>query len=375
MTICVGLMSGTSLDGVDAVACEIDGDVSSPRIKPLANAKMKYPAKLRERLLAISVKPTTTAEICLLNTEVAEVFSKAAIAVMNTPEMKKRRVDIIGSHGQTIWHAPEKGATLQIGSGPIIAARTGVRTWFDFRQADMARGGQGAPLAPIVHAPLFGDSVKSVVALNLGGIANLTHIPAGTRDLKKLLACDSGPGNMLIDHAVQKAFGKSYDKGGAAARLGKVDDLLLEDLLSHPYFSRKPPKSTGREEFGPGAIEKRLGLKIKWNKNTIATMTELTAVSVGREIKKLAKSGRRTDRLVICGGGAKNKYLVERIAANIGNGVEVVTSAKTGIPPEIVEGLLMALLAWYADKGVKLDLSDITGAKGGPAPLGVLAPA
>ncbi|MBI5815786.1 MAG: anhydro-N-acetylmuramic acid kinase [Nitrospinae bacterium] len=378
MTICVGLMSGTSMDGVDAVACDIRYKNGVVRIKPIAHFKKQYPEQLRERLYkaASGLGSCLPGELCLLNTKVGEAFASSANALMKKRAMQGVRVEMIGSHGQTICHIPEKGATMQIGSGALIAVRTGVRTWSDFRSADVARGGEGAPLAPVVHAALFGDKRKNVTALNIGGIANLTHLPAGETSLTSLLAYDTGPGNMLIDHAARKARVGLFDKDGASARKGVINEALLRKLLSHGYFRKKPPKSTGAGYFGAAAFGEwaNMDLDVRLNRDILATFTELTARSVALEIEKLRRGNRPTDRLVICGGGAKNGYLVERIAANLG-GVEVTTSDRLGVPSDMVEGMLMALLAWYADNGVAVDLSKITGARGGPAILGTLAPA
>lgn len=376
MTIALGLMSGTSMDGVDAVACDIKLRAGQPRLKILARAKTPYPPRVRRTLSALSAAcGGTVDDLLLLNVRVGEVFARAALKVMARPELAGARVSLIGAHGQTVRHAPEKGATLQVGDAALIAARTGVRTWSDFRSADVARGGQGAPLAPIVHLPLFGDRRLDVVVVNIGGIANVTHIPAGARGLSDLRAWDTGPGNILMDMAARRVGAGPYDRNGRLASAGRVDQKLLRGTLSHPYFRRRPPKSTGREAFGE-PFWRRAGLD-GWSGSAadlLATLAELTAMSVMDDARGLLRRAGSPGRIVLCGGGAKNGHLVRRMRALAPPGVDVAPSGALGAPPLAVEGALMALLAVYADGGVRLDLSTITGAKGG-AILGRMAPA
>lgn len=369
--ICIGLMSGTSMDGVDTVACDIRTKSGAPSIKIVEREKIRYPRALKERLLLLCGERGSADDVCDLNVRVGEVFAKAALKALASPALSGRRVSAIGSHGQTVRHMPVAGATLQIGDGAVIAQRTGVKTWSDFRMADMARGGQGAPLAPVIHLPLFGDRRRDVTVINIGGIANITHIPAGAKDLSSVRAFDTGPGNMLIDIAARRAGLGPYDRGGGGAAAGKVNETLVKRMLSHPYFRRRPPKSTGREEFGEAflrwaGLEKK---KLK-NKNALATLTELSTVTIAREVRRLNRDG---GRAIICGGGAKNGYLVNRIKSLAGDGIDVAISDKYGVPADAVEGALMALLAFYAEKGTRLDLSAITGAKG-KGPLGKLSP-
>jgi len=249
-----------------------------------------------------------------------------------------------------------------------------VDVWSDFRRADMAAGGQGAPLAPVAHLPLFGHTRENRVVVNIGGIANLTHIPAGARSLDQLIAYDTGPGAMLIDMVAQMGAGAPFDTDGRLAAGGQVDNVLLQKAAGHPYFKKKPPKSTGRETFGKAFIQwlyPKGG--VRWDAGLCATMTELTAVSVGREIGRLRRSGKPVDRVIACGGGAKNRFLMERLAAHCAP-VAVDTSRRHGIDPMQVETALMAILAYHASRGQALDLSSITGAQR-PVMLGVFTPA
>lgn len=353
-------MSGTSADAVDAAVVDIGQGRLGPKLKLIRFVSLRYPPALRARVLAAAEGRAGTAELCALNVDIGRAIGRAALKAM-----KGLRIAAIGSHGQTVWHDPARGATLQLGSGAVIAAMTGVPVWSDFRSADMAAGGQGAPLAPIVHLPLFGSRKLNVTVVNIGGIANLTHIPKGAADLSQLTAYDTGPGNMLMDLVTQRIAGKAYDKGGAIARQGRVDERLLRRCLTHPYFCRAAPKSTGREQFGE-VFFKWAGMDNprRWNADTLTTLAELTARSIADEIVKLARRGRSTDRVVVCGGGAGNRYLMERLADLLGPKVEFVASGALGWPAKVIESALMALLAFHAHHGHALDLSAITGSQG-----------
>lgn len=348
--IVVGLMSGTSLDGVDAVVCEIS---EKGKIRIIDTAHSRIPTGLREELVCASEGKSGTADICRLDTQVAKLFAKTALKAG-----RRKKIDLIGSHGQNISHLPKFKSTLQLGSGSIISAITGIDCWYDFRRADMIHGGQGAPLAPVVHLPLFADRTKNVAVVNIGGIANITLIPKGAKSLSELVAYDTGPGNMPIDIAASRLYKKpSFDKNGKIARSAEVDMDLLDKLLDHPYFRRKNPKSTGREDFGLALFEYAdiSFEKTKYLTVIVSTVTRLTAMTVAKAVKN-------SDRLIITGGGAKNRYLVESIDRLL-PGVEVITSDEIGIGCSDVEGALMAYLAWLSEKGKRLDLSPITGGK------------
>ncbi len=371
MAIVLGLMSGTSMDGIDAAVCDIKMARGMPQIKLVSSVHFPYPKKLRARLFSLISGEESVAEVCRLNVAIGEAFSKAALKGMG-----QKKIKLIGSHGQTLFHSPKTGSTLQIGSPAVIACKTGAPVWADFRSADMAGGGEGAPLAPVIHLPLFMERTINVSVLNIGGIANITHIPAGAKTLNQLVAYDTGPGNMLIDFATMRMEKGMYDRGGRIARAGEVKAGLLGELLGHRFFKKKAPRSTGREEFGEAFIRwAGLGRSKKWDKNMVATFTELTARTVTSEIKKLANAKRPTDRLVICGGGAKNSFLVERIARLAGETIEVITSDQLGVRCDAIEAMLVALLAFYADRGEAQDLRSITGTKNRKALLGSFTPA
>lgn len=379
MTIALGLMSGTSMDGVDAVVCEVVPRKNGhPAISFIAHSKTSYPPSLRRRLMEVSGANGSAREVCALDPAVGEVFAKSALNAIGLAEKRGFKVEVIGSHGQTVRHLPGEHSTLQIGSPAVIAQRTGIAVWSGFRHADMARGGQGAPLAPVVHLPLFGDHEKDVAVVNIGGIANITFIPAGSRSLAQVIAYDTGPGNMLMDYVMEKAGLGSYDRSGRVAARGKINTKLLSQFLSHPYFTHRPPKSTGREDFGGEVFFRRSGTRIKWDANLVSTVTELTAVTVVNEIRRSASGSRKPLRVVVCGGGAKNIFLLARLKSHLQttvDDVELGSSSVFGFPPEYVEGALMALLAYYAMTKTRLDLSRVTGAVGEPVILGSFTPA
>lgn len=369
--IVVGLMSGTSMDGVDGAAVEIVRRSRRLEIAVIARRHVPYPKKLRVRLETVADADGTAEEVCLLDVEVGRLFGRTARQIM---DQIPRRSAVVASHGQTVRHRPDRGATLQIGNPAVIAQMTGAPVWSDFRSADMAAGGEGAPLAPVAHLPLFAHKTKNVAVVNLGGIANITHVPTGAVELSALAAYDIGPAMRLIDLAARAAGIGAFDRNGAVARKGGVDADALRRGLAHPYYRKRPPKSTGRELFDERYLADA-GIDLaRADADTVATLTELTARVVADEMGRLAKRGRPTDRLILCGGGAKNGFLRERIARL--SGVETMTSEEAvGVPVDAVECLLMALLGYYAETGVSLDLSSITGAATGSLHHGARTPA
>ncbi|MBI5775836.1 MAG: anhydro-N-acetylmuramic acid kinase, partial [Nitrospirae bacterium] len=263
----VGLMSGTSGDGVDAALVDIRGTGHDLKVKPLAFVSCPYPADLQQRVLAVSARGTVS-EICHLNVVLGEWFARAALRVIKQAGLEPAKIDLIGSHGQTIHHLPnavdEPGvgtvrSTLQIAEPAVIAERTGIATVANFRPRDMAAGGQGAPLTPYAHYVLLRDKKRSRLIVNLGGISNVTYLPAG-KGLDAILAFDTGPGNMVMDGLIRRLTKgrETMDRGGKLAAKGKVAIGLLARLLADPYLKRNPPKSTGREEFGDAFAEQIL---------------------------------------------------------------------------------------------------------------------
>src|SRR6058998_921825 len=319
----IGLMSGTSGDGVDAALVQIRGTGHALRVTPLAFRTAPYTAALRHRILAAATRGTVS-EICHLNAVLGEWFAKAALRVIKKAGLRLSDVHLIGSHGQTVHHLPkpirEPGlggirSTLQIAEPAVIAERTGVTTVADFRPRDLAAGGQGAPLTPYAHHLLLRDSKRSRLIVNLGGISNVTYLPAGG-DLDSVRAFDTGPGNMILDalaHHLTRGR-QSLDRGGKMAAKGTVDAQLLASLLSHRFLRQRPPKSTGREEFGAAFLARLLAMKRKRHLSAIdlmATCSLFTAMAVGMARRWLKGP---VDEVIVGGGGVHNRTLMADLA-------------------------------------------------------------
>lgn len=371
--IAIGLMSGTSMDGIDAAVVEIRRHGWQREVKALAFVTVPYPKKLKEVLLRVTQDENALSrlsEISALNFVIGEHFAAAALKAMRRSGLSPERVDLIGSHGQTVSHRPrgKEPSTLQLGEPAVIAQRTGVTTVADFRPADVAAGGEGAPLTPYVHYLLFRDRSRSRAIHNLGGISNLTYIPAGGT-LKEVVAFDTGPGNMVIDNLCRRVTRgeKGFDSGGRLARRGNVHERLLKELLRHPFFSRRPPKSTGREEFGAGFVAslvrsaKRMGIGPS---DLLATATAFTAHSIGAAYRNFILPSGNLDEIYFAGGGRKNRTLMEMLREELPFAkVELVE--KLGLNGDALEAQAFALLADEAVEGVAADLSRVTGAAQG----------
>lgn len=323
-----GVMSGTSLDGIDVAVVDIRGK----RIETIAFQSTPYPKSVRDALLNVS----TVEAISRLNFRLGELYAKAILA-MQEP------VELIGLHGQTIYHEGGKH-TLQIGEAAVVAERTGVDVISNFREADIAAGGQGAPLVPFVDVLLFGRGNAPRAALNIGGIANVTLLPEG-------IAFDTGPGNMVIDALAAEMSGgrERFDRDGRIARGGTVRWELLVDLLANPYFRRKAPKSCGREQFGPEYTRMLIdsGLPMR---DLLATATELTARTIAEALPPR--------EVIVSGGGVHNRFLMERL----GSMLPVRSSAEFGIDPDAKEAIAFAVLAYQTARGWPGNLPSATGA-------------
>jgi anhydro-N-acetylmuramic acid kinase len=389
--IVVGLMSGTSADGIDAAVVDLPPAGTRGAGRLLVHTHYPFPAGLEARILRAAEGGACTAEIGHLHAYLGELFAEAALAAIAAAGLAPESVDAIGSHGQTVHHAPEPrpepalpGArgpaaeigvrsTLQLGHPAVIAERTGITTVADFRPRDLAAGGQGAPLAPYAHALLFGEPGRAVAVQNLGGIGNVTFIPAGAGPAE-VLAFDTGPANMVIDGLVRALTGgrERFDRDGARARRGRVYVGLLTELLDDPYFARRPPKSTGRERFGESyvaALRTRsaaLGLP---DDDLVATATALTARSIARAYRDFLPA--RPARVLLCGGGALNATLVAMIRDALG--VPVEPSDAAGVPALAVEAVSFAGLARETLAAIPTGLPQVTGASRATV-LGVIAP-
>ncbi|WP_022948130.1 anhydro-N-acetylmuramic acid kinase [Methylohalobius crimeensis] len=354
----IGLMAGTSLDGVDAVLAEISAPPCSVALR--AKHYAPFEPSLRRRLERHCFSDRiASAELGRLDAELGELFGRCALDLLKKTRVPPDRVRAIGSHGQTFHHHPSVPYpyTLQIGDPNRIAEITGITTVADFRRRDMAAGGQGAPLVPAFHRAVFHSPQEDRAVLNLGGIANLTFLPADPA--VPVTGFDTGPGNTLMDHWIGRHRGVSWDEDGRWARQGRPIPELLRALVDDPYFSRPPPKSTGPEYFSPAWLEKRLqAFPDHAPEDVQATLAHLTAAGIDEAIRQAATW---PARLLVCGGGAHNRYLLEILENQAGCPVE--TTAADGIDPDWVEAAAFAWLAWRTLKGLTGNLPAVTGAR------------
>ena len=361
----IGVMSGTSLDGVDVVLATID----EHRVAQLASLSWPIPVSLKQAVLDICQgQQLTLSQFGQLDTQLGRLFADAVNALLKEQNLQARDIVAIGCHGQTVWHEPTGVAphTLQIGDNNQIVARTGITVVGDFRRRDIALGGQGAPLVPAFHHALLAHSTERRMVLNIGGIANLSLLIPG----QPVGGYDTGPGNMLMDAWIWRQSGKAYDKDAQWASQGKVILPLLQTLLSDPFFALPAPKSTGREYFNYGWLERQLarfpGLAPQ---DVQATLTELTAVSISEQV--LLSGG--CERLLVCGGGSRNPLVMARLAALL-PGTEVTTTDEAGISGDDMEALAFAWLAWRTVAGLPGNLPSVTGAREASV-LGAIFPA
>jgi anhydro-N-acetylmuramic acid kinase len=374
----VGLMSGTSADGVDAAVCAISGSGKSTQVRLLHFTCQPYDAEVRAEVLAVSQPPAGTVDrLCRLHYVLGEVFAQAALAALRGAGLSPADAHLIASHGQTVHHLPAADplgrwlarSTLQLGEPAVIAQRTGVLTVANFRAADIAAGGQGAPLVPYADWVLLGDPQHDRAVQNIGGIANVTFLPAGG-SLAEVVAFDTGPGNMLLDGAVRHFSGgaRSYDTGGALAATGTPHPELLAWLMAHPFLAQPPPRSTGREAFGSeylAAILAQAAARRLSEPDLLATLTAFTAASIADAYRRWLP---RLPAEVILGGGGTHNATLRRMLAAALPGVALRTHADFGIPDDAKEAIAFALLGNEALLGVPANVPGATGAR--PAILG-----
>ena len=382
----VGMMSGTSVDGVDAALVEISGTDSEPKVKLLAFENKPYPPQVREKIFSLFTPANATVDkVGYMNFLLGEIYAKSALSVIEKAGMKPEEIDVIGSHGQTIWHAPIPESpdgipvayTVQIGEGSVIAERTGILTVSDFRVADMAAGGQGAPLVPFSEYLLYRREKETILLQNIGGIGNMTVMPAGAKP-RDVFAFDTGPGNMIIDAVISAVTGgeKTYDAGGETAAKGKVCNALLDILKEEPYYRQPLPKTTGREHFGVQYTEKILSW---WKENPIpvedllATVTDLTAYSIADAYERYVLPKYRASEIIVGGGGSYNatllRFMKERFAPH---GVAVRTQEDLGLSSVAKEAVAFALMADCCMRGKANTLPSVTGAEH-PAVMGKIS--
>lgn len=369
----IGLISGTSTDGIDAALVEISGRGLTSRLHLLRFATYPYPPELRARLVRLT-HAGRVEELSQLNVYVGELFARAAVRIAREARIPLQKIGLIGSHGQTICHQPvpfklggiKIRSTLQIGEPSVIAERTGITTVADFRQRDMAAGGEGAPLTPYLHYILFHSPRIARLVVNIGGISNLTYLPA-ERGLPNILAFDTGPGNMLIDGIVQhRTKGRrTMDRSGAMARRGRVHAALLKELLEHPFLNRKPPKTTGREQFGLAMIRRVarrarvLGMN-QWD--LLATVTAFTAGSIASAYTRFVLPKGRVEEVIVGGGGTRNPTLMRNLQEAFDR-VPVITFEKFDLDSRALEAMAFALFAYQGIQGEPNSVPSATGAR------------
>jgi len=376
-------MSGTSADGIDAIVAELSGRGRTFRAKLLAHVHRGFLPAFRRRLLTACLHGTVT-EICELNFVLGEHFARAALAAIRRAQLNPSQIAAIGSHGQTMHHLPnaKTPSTLQIGEPCVIAERTGITTVADFRMRDLAAGGQGAPLVPFADWVLFTHDLRPRIIQNIGGIGNLTFLPPRAK-LAEVSAFDTGPGNMIIDATVGALSGGklSYDRAGRWAARGKVSEWLLADCMAHPFLRRRPPKSTGREEFGEiflkSMLTKARRLRLA-DADIVATATAFTAASIADAYRrfilpKMAASQLKELQIVFGGGGAKNPSLVRMLQARFGYGM-ICRHEDFGIDSSAKEPLAFAILARETLRGRPSNVPAVTGARRAVV-LGKIVPA
>jgi anhydro-N-acetylmuramic acid kinase len=342
-----GLLSGTSADGVDVAIVDLDGAA----LQTVAHGTVPYAPDVREAIFLASNAVTHTAEVARLNVLLGEIFADALAEVCRVRGIPMASIELIGSHGQTVYHQGDAAmfhgraiaATLQIGEAAVLCERSGIPVVSDFRSADVAAGGQGAPLVPFLDYRLFRSETEGRAALNIGGIANVTILPAGAR-LDHVVAFDTGPGNMVMDALVPP-----FDLDGARARAGNVNEALLDRLLRDPFYHRPPPKSAGREQYGAEFIRE--------TEIDVSTACELTARTIAMGVGRFDGIG----EVIVSGGGAHNGYLLGRLRALIP--ARVVTSEDYGVDIDAKEAVLFALLAYERWRGRPANVPSATGAR------------
>jgi anhydro-N-acetylmuramic acid kinase len=382
--IVAGVMSGTSADGINVALVRITfssrGQAGTPNLHFLTHAEYPYPKQVRGAVLAAMNSPkASVADLARLNFLLAELYADAVLATQRRFRLK---AELVGCHGQTLYHQGERASflgrklavTWQTGEGAVVAARVGVPVVSDFRPADMAAGGKGAPLVPFLDFLLYRDPRVGRIVQNIGGIANLTAIPAGATS-NQVMAFDTGPGNMLIDAVTERLFGKSYDRDGRISGSGAVLDRVISDIMHGSFFRRKPPKTAGREEFGrefTAEFIKRCGRVDK--RDIVATATALTAKSIADALGRfvLRPTGRYRD-FIVSGGGASNPTLMAMLANELRPlGLEIRSSDEFGLPSEAKEAAAFALLAFQTWNQQPSNVPSATGAKR-PAILGKIS--
>lgn len=363
--IVIGLISGTSVDGIDAALVEISGAIDDLKVNFIAGETYPYPAELRSQILAVcGGAALSMASFAALDDAIAQAFALAALKIQADHPI----ADLIGSHGQTVYHRPPAthlGYSLQLGRGALIADLTQTPTVSNFRAADIAVGGQGAPLVPPVDVCLLSHPTYNRCIQNIGGIGNVAYLPALTASSAQTVGWDTGPGNALLDLAVHQLTQgkKTFDQDGALAAQGTPCLPLIQQWLQQDFFHQPPPKSTGRELFGMDYLQQCLVDAESYHLESadiLATLTELTAVSIAQSYRDFLPH--LPDQVLLCGGGSRNLYLKQRLQVNL-NATEVRTTDEMGLNADFKEAIAFAVLAYWRHQNIPSNLPDVTGAR------------
>ncbi|MBI2683011.1 MAG: anhydro-N-acetylmuramic acid kinase [Acidobacteriales bacterium] len=369
--IVAGVMSGTSADGIDVAVVRLLGRGLNTRFRLLAHERFPYPASVRRTVLeAMDARAANVGDLARLDFLLGELYAKAVQVTQKRSGVRK--LDLVGCHGQTLFHQGDAAefcgqkiaATWQIGQGSVIAQRLGVPVVSDFRPADMAAGGKGAPLVPFLDLIAYRHATRGRILQNIGGIGNLTAIPPKAKP-EQVIAFDTGPGNMVIDACMESLFDRAFDRNGAVARDGRVLQSVIDHLLSAPYFQRKPPKTAGREQFGREFVReflRRCGRAPK--PDVIATATALTAQSIAFAVRRFVTKGGTVYRdFILAGGGAKNGTLLRMLKEDLGPlGLKVRLSDEMGVPADAKEAIAFAVLAYQTWHRLPGNVPSATGA-------------
>jgi len=362
--VVVGLMSGTSADSIDACLVKIYPDFS---IKFIEGVVYYFPDAVRKKIFDIFQNNASVEDICWMNFVLGECFARAALNVIDKSGLTPAEVDLIGSHGQTVFHKPDddfigdinKKSTLQLGEAAVICEKTKITTISDFRTADVAAGGQGAPLVSFADEILFKKDGKSRAIQNIGGIGNVTVISPEIQSF----AFDTGPGNVIIDYCANKFFDQTYDKDGILASKGKIDEEWLDKLLKNDYYGKLPPKTTGRELFSSSYIETALLTAPENPYDIMATVTALTAKTIFNAYKDFVFPAAKPEQIIIGGGGCFNPILMGMLKNFFGNNSEILKHENFGIPDKFKETIAFAILAYAAYYKIPNNIPSCTGAK------------
>lgn len=362
----VGLMSGTSLDGIDAVLCDISGASINTKIKEIAFCTMEIPKQTQDKIRKCCANEASVELVCSLNFELGELFALAVKKVCAKAQIESKNLGFIASHGQTIYHIPKpygemQRSTLQIGESAVIAQRCSCKVVSNFRVKDMAVGGEGAPLVPFSEYILYRSQKQAVALQNIGGIGNVTMIPKDC-DMDDVFAFDTGPGNMMIDEAMRVFYGLPYDKNGDTAAKGKIINALQQELKEHPYIKAVPPKTTGREMFGAqytNQIIERYSSEKK--EDIVATLTWFTAYSIAQNYRLFIREKHDIQEVILGGGGAHNKTLIKMLEWELPD-MRILTQEDKGYSSDAKEAIAFVILGNETLHGQYSNIPNATGA-------------